>query len=101
MVPITSKRFSDRAQAQTEIKIYSNADEVEAKLNDVSLGKKTSSDCRFVWPTIGLKSGVSRVEAIAYRAGKPVATDTCGWNLRAETSSVSDDTNATGKVSAK
>ena len=101
LVHIVSKRFSDRTQAQTEIRIYSNADEVEAKLDGVSLGKKSSADCRFVWPAVTLKPGVNRVEAVAYHAGKPVATDSCGWNLLAETSSVSDDTDATGKVSVK
>jgi beta-galactosidase len=101
MVHITSKNFSERAQARTEIRIYSNAEEVEAKLNGVSLGKISSSDCRFVWPAVTLKPGVNRVEAVAYRAGKPVATDSCAWNLPAETSLVSDGTNATGKVSTK
>jgi beta-galactosidase len=101
LVHIVSKRFSDRTQAQTEIRIYSNADEVEAKLDGISLGKKSSADCRFVWPAVTLKPGVNRVEAVAYHAGKPVATDSCGWNLLAETSSVSDDTDATGKVSVK
>ena len=101
MVHITSKRFCDRTNAATELKIYSNADEVEAKLNGLTLGKKTSGDRRFVWPAVTLKPGVNRVEAIAYRAGKPVATDSCGWNLLAETSSASDATNPTGKVSAK
>lgn len=72
MVHITSKRFWDRTQAKTELKIYSNGDDVEAKLNGVSLGKKSSTDCRFVWPQIELKPGVNRIVAIAYRAGEPV-----------------------------
>lgn len=79
MVYITSKRYCDRTEAQTEIKIYSNADEVEAKLNGVSLGKLPVTDCRIIWPKIELQPGLNRVEAVAYRAGKPVATDSCGW----------------------
>lgn len=82
MAHITSKRFCDRTNAATELKIYSNADEVEAKLNGVSLGKKSSGDCRFVWPQIELRPGVNRIEAVAFRAGKPVATDSCAWNFR-------------------
>lgn len=88
MVHITSKRFWDRTQAETGLKIYSNGDEVEAKLNGVSLGKTNSTDCRFVWPLIELKPGVNRVVAIAYRAGEPVATDCCAWNLLTETNGV-------------
>lgn len=83
MVHINSKMFSDRSQPQAELRIYSNADEVEAKLNGVSLGKKKSGDCRFVWSEIELKPGVNRIEATAFRAGKSVATDSCGWNYRA------------------
>ncbi|MFM2294447.1 MAG: hypothetical protein RLZZ350_860, partial [Verrucomicrobiota bacterium] len=83
MVHITSKRFYQRAQPTTELKIYSNGDEVEAKLNGVSLGIKTSADRRFLWP-MELKSGPNRIEAIAYRGGRPVATDACGWTYRAD-----------------
>ncbi len=86
MVHITSKRFWDRTNPETELKIYSNGDEVEAKLNGVSLGKKSSSDCRFAWPEISLQPGVNRIEAIAFRAGMPVATDSCAWNCRLQSS---------------
>ncbi|NJK42345.1 MAG: hypothetical protein HC937_00810 [Aquincola sp.] len=41
--------------------------------NGVSLGKTNSADCRFIWPDIELKPGPNRLEAIAYRGGKPVA----------------------------
>jgi beta-galactosidase len=82
MVHITSKRFSDRTEAKTEVKIYSNADAVELKLNGVSLGRKTSGDRRFVWPAVKLESGVNRIEAVAFSAGQPVATDSCAWNCR-------------------
>ena len=87
MVHITSKRFGDRTQAKTELKIFSNGDEVEARLNGVSLGKQTAGDCRFVWPEIELTPGVNQIVAIAYRNGQPVATDSCAWNFRAATNS--------------
>lgn len=91
MVHITSNRFWDRTQAGTKLKIYSNGDAVEAKLNGVSLDKKTSTDCRFIWPQIELKPGVNRIVAIAYRAGQPAATDSCAWTLRPATNSVSEE----------
>ena len=101
MIHITSKRFSDRTQAETELKIYSNGDEVEAKLNGVSLGKKAAPDRRFAWPQIELKPGVNRVVAIAYRAGKPVAVDSCAWNLRTATNADSESPNAPEHISVK
>lgn len=82
MVHIVSKRFYDRSSPGTEIRIYSNAEAVEARLNGISLGQKTASDCRFVWPALTLKPGVNRVEAVAWKAGQPVATDSCAWTLR-------------------
>jgi beta-galactosidase len=82
MVHIVSKRYSDRTTAQTEIKIYSNADEVEAKLNGVTLGRKSSIDCRFIWSEVELKPGVNRIEAGAWRDEKLVSTDSCSWNYQ-------------------
>ena len=84
MVHITSKRFSLRSQPGTTLKIYSNGDEVETKLNGKSLGKKTSPDHRFVWPDVELKPGPNRLEAVAYRGGQPVASDAGNWTYRAD-----------------
>jgi beta-galactosidase len=84
MVHIVSKRFSERSNPRTEIRVYSNGDEVEAILNGVSLGKTNSADCRFVWPDVELQPGVNRIEAVAYRDGRPVAADFGGWNFRAD-----------------
>lgn len=84
MVHIVSKRFWERSQPKIEVKVYSNCDAVELKLNGVSLGKTNSTDCRFIWPDVELKSGPNRVEAYAYRAGKVVAGDWGGWTYRAD-----------------
>ena len=70
MVHIVSKRFDLRSNPKTELRIYSNCEEVEAKLNGISLCKTTSTDCRFIWPEIELKPGPNRLEAFAYRGGK-------------------------------
>ena len=84
MVHLVSKRFSERANPKTEIRVYSNGDEVEAKLNGVSLGRTNSADCRFVWPVVTLQPGVNRIEVTAFRGGKPVVADFGSWNLRAD-----------------
>jgi len=84
MLHINSKRFYDRSVPRTDLRIYSNCNEVEAWLNGVSLGKKTSTDCRFIWLDIELIPGPNRIQTIAYRNNKPVASDACGWNYRAD-----------------
>ena len=101
MVHIVDERFTERTAPQTEIKIFSNADEVEATFNGVSLGKKTSTDRRFVWPEVTLKPGVNRIETSAWRAGKPVATDSCSWNYHEPAVPVSTQTNSPVENTAK
>ena len=84
MVHIVSKRFWERSQARIDAKVYSNCDEVELKVNGVSLGMARSDDCRFIWPDMELQPGPNRVEAYAYRAGRVVAADWGGWTYRAD-----------------
>jgi beta-galactosidase len=73
-VYITSRRFTNLAASSTSIKVYSNADSVDLKLNGTSLGKKTSPDHVFVWTNVSWASGNNVVEASAGSA-----TDTVTW----------------------
>lgn len=75
---ITSRRFTPRTEAGTEIKIYANAPEVEVSLNGVSLGRKASSDHIFRWPAVKLAPGGNRVVATAV-FGAGTLTDSCTW----------------------
>jgi beta-galactosidase len=84
MVYITSKRFTERVKPTVELKVYSNGDEVEARLNGESLGRKTSADHRFIWLETELKPGPNRIHVTSYRNGKPEATDYTSWNYRAD-----------------
>ena len=84
MVHITGKRFWERREARLDLKVYSNAEEVEVKLNGVSLGKTQSADHRFIWSKVELQPGPNRLEAYAYRAGKRVAADWGGLTWRAD-----------------
>jgi beta-galactosidase len=80
---VTSSRFTDRTDPQTEIKVYSNASEVEVSLNGVPLGSKADPGQTrvFVWPGVTLSSGENRVTATA-RFGDQVRTDSCVWTLK-------------------
>lgn len=79
---ITSRRFTVRTNAVTDVKIYSNAKQVELFLNGTSLGTRpTDPYCVCVWKDVQLKPGENHVEARAKRKGQGL-TDDCTWNLR-------------------
>ncbi len=82
MVYITSRRFTERTNAVTDVKVYSNTGEVELLLNGVSQGKHTDGiNCVFIWKDVSLKPGENRVEAHATKNGANVSDD-CAWTLR-------------------
>ena len=83
VVHITSRRFTPRADAVTEVKVYANAPAVELFLNGVSHGVRSGADCVFRWPGVTLRPGVNAVEARADFDGHPV-TDRCTWVLDPE-----------------
>ena len=72
---ITSRRWTQRTTATTDVKIYSNASSVTLTVNGVSLGSKTSSDHIFTWTGVNLRSGSNTV--VATGGGQ---TDTVTWN---------------------
>ncbi len=76
---ITSRRHVERTQPLTEIKVYSNCDTVEIKVNGRSFDKKTTDDCIARWTDVKLKEGANTIEAIGVRNGK-ILTDQCQWS---------------------
>jgi len=81
MLYITSRRFTNRTEPKTPVKIYSNAPEVELFINGQSQGILKSPDRLFLWPTITLRPGPNRIEAKA-GSGPGALTDSCEWTLR-------------------
>jgi beta-galactosidase len=79
---ITSRRFTERTNAVTDVKIYSNAKKVELLVNGVSLGKQLgATDCVFVWKNVKLNTGENKVETRAQDGGTNL-TDNCVWTLK-------------------
>jgi beta-galactosidase len=79
---ITDRRFTERTNAVTDVKIYSNARKVELLVNEKPLGeRKSDGDCVFLWKNVQLKSGKNQVIAKAERDGKKLS-DNCTWRLR-------------------
>ncbi|MFZ0828181.1 MAG: glycoside hydrolase family 2 TIM barrel-domain containing protein [Verrucomicrobiia bacterium] len=82
MVYITSRRFTERTNAVTDVKIYSNAPKVELLLNGKSQGERViGTNGIFIWKDVALKPGENRVAAMAEREGKHLS-DRCVWNLK-------------------
>ena len=63
-VYVTDRRFTPRDQQRGPVKIYSNCDSVELKMNGESLGPKTTDNHIFIWPDVQLKLGENQLEAI-------------------------------------
>ncbi|MBE8472164.1 glycoside hydrolase family 2 protein [Streptomyces justiciae] len=77
---ITSRRWTQRTDAVTELKVYSNADTVTATLNGPPLGSRSSGDRIFRWADITLRPGQNTVTVTATIDGATY-TDRVVWTL--------------------
>ena len=79
---ITDRRFTERTNRVTDVKIYSNAKQVELLLNGTLLGKQNdATNCVFVWKNVQLERGENRVQAKANNCGTNLI-DSCVWTLQ-------------------
>ena len=79
---LTSRRHTDRDEAVTPIKVYSNAAEVTLRVNGMKIGTKAVNDLKIaLWDEVQLRPGENRIEAAAVFDGRNV-TDSCVWKLR-------------------
>ena len=82
MVYITSRRFTERTNAVTDVKIYSNAPKAELFVNGTPQGTRANDgNAVFLWPDVKLAPGKNTIEARAERNGQSLS-DHCEWNLR-------------------
>ncbi|HYG24692.1 MAG TPA: glycoside hydrolase family 2 TIM barrel-domain containing protein [Verrucomicrobiae bacterium] len=79
MVYITSRRFTERTNAVTDVKVYSNARSVELLVNGRAAGNRSdATNAVFVWKAVQLNPGENRIQARG--AG---VQDEVSWNLQA------------------
>ncbi|HUB87299.1 MAG TPA: glycoside hydrolase family 2 TIM barrel-domain containing protein, partial [Verrucomicrobiae bacterium] len=78
---LADRRFTDRTNAMTDVKVYSNAKRVELLVNGISQGlDRNGTNCVFVWKNVKLKPGDNQIEAEANRDGTNLS-DQCVWKL--------------------
>ncbi|MDE0951149.1 MAG: DUF4982 domain-containing protein [Halioglobus sp.] len=66
MVHVTSRRHTQRNRGNVEIKVYSNQDEVELKVNGTSIGRQQRNALPvFRWEDVPLRMGENTIEAIS------------------------------------
>ncbi|MGA9649494.1 glycoside hydrolase family 2 protein [Pedobacter sp.] len=78
---LTSRRHTQRVDAITPVKVYSNSEMVELFVNGISMGKVSNPhNCTFNWANIKLKPGINKVTIRGEFKGKKVE-DNCEWIL--------------------
>jgi beta-galactosidase len=80
---ITSRRYTERAYAVNQVKVYSNADSVELSVDGKPVGKKGAQECPqavCVFKDVRLKDGENVVAATGRHRRKVVA-DTVRWRF--------------------
>jgi beta-galactosidase len=79
-VYITSRRWTDRTDALTDVKVYSNYDNVALFVNDQFIGTLAAPDHVFIWHDVMLAEGANEIEAIPVADGA-TTEDRVAWTL--------------------
>lgn len=77
---IASRRDIARREPVTDIKIYSNCDNVRLKVNGQDCGSPAREGSIYIWKNISLRKGENRIEATGNR-GPSGVSDQCKWVL--------------------
>jgi len=62
---VVGRRYTDRAYPVTDVKVYSNADNVRLRVNGKALGEQTCVEHICRWPGVRLQTGANHVVAEA------------------------------------
>jgi beta-galactosidase len=79
MLYLTSRRFTNRTDPSTPVKVYSNAETVSLKINGKDYGPQKPNEVHvFLWPKVTLDPGENKVEV----STPDGLTDTATWTLK-------------------
>lgn len=81
MAYITSRRHIVRENADTQVKVYSNCESVELRVNGRKVSETAPVDGIARWDSVTLQPGRNKIEVIGTADGKRV-TDSCEWILK-------------------
>ncbi len=81
---ITSRRHVERDEATTDVKVYSNCQDLRLTLNGTDYAPPQGAYGVFVWQALTLQEGENEVSVGGTRDGE-VFSDTCKWIYHPET----------------
>ena len=82
MVYITSRRFAEREEAQTCVKVYSNLPKATLYLNGKKVGEaRNDGMSRIIWEGLTLREGDNEIKVVAKSPNGKI-TDSCIWTLK-------------------
>lgn len=82
MIYITSRRFTERPEANVQVKVYSNLRENTLYVNGKKIGKQKSDSLhRVVWQNVTLSKGENRIR-VEGKSKAGVIEDICVWYLK-------------------
>lgn len=100
---VTGRRYTDRAYAVTDVKVYSNAESVELSVNGTPVGTMNAASCpqrTCLFEDVQLGVGTNEVSAVGNHAGRSV-TDTVQWSVATTDVRVASGLSWTGYVASE
>ncbi|BFM18120.1 hypothetical protein R50073_43030 [Maricurvus nonylphenolicus] len=77
---VTSRRFTERKRAETDVKIYTNLRDVELQVNGQSIGSKSQTgEYKIIWSDIELSMGENTIEVVGRDAEGKLQRDKVQW----------------------
>ena len=81
MIHITSRRFKERTERVTDVKVFTNLSHATLYVNGEKIGRKSKDALnRIVWKDVSLKEGKNEIRVLSTR-GEEVS-DVCEWIVR-------------------
>ncbi|MBN1598149.1 MAG: T9SS type A sorting domain-containing protein [Bacteroidales bacterium] len=94
---ITSRRYTERTDSITSVKVYSNADSVGLRVNENDYGFIKSLNGIFIWHEVELDTGLNKIWVNGLKDPESVL-DSCYWEYLQGSGSEDTDTIYEGEI---